>query len=98
MANMFALILAIATLLTGIIWCFERFKWGPARQAKIAAVNAQTAEIKAQTGCAVDNKTLAQAAKQPVGSRHVPLSSRCWPWSLSCVRLFTSLSRSLLVR
>lgn len=98
MANMFALILAIATLLTGIIWCFERFKWGPARQAKIAAVNAQTAEIKAQTGCAVDNKTLAQAASNRVGSRHVPLSSRCWPWSLSCVRLFTSLSRSLLVR
>ncbi len=98
MANMFALILAIATLLTGIIWCFERFKWGPARQAKIAAVNAQTAEIKAQTGCAVDNKTLAQAAKQPGWIETCASIFRCWPWSLSCVRLFTSLSRSLLVR
>ena len=28
MANMFALILVIATLLTGIIWCIDRF--GPA--------------------------------------------------------------------
>ncbi|MDI9726322.1 hypothetical protein QM272_19880, partial [Acinetobacter baumannii] len=26
MANMFALILVIATLLTGIIWCIDRFK------------------------------------------------------------------------
>lgn len=33
MANMFALILALATLVTGIIWCFERFKWAPARRA-----------------------------------------------------------------
>ncbi|WP_213978198.1 signal peptidase I, partial [Serratia marcescens] len=58
MANMFALILALATLVTGIIWCFERFKWAPARRAKIAAVNAQTAG-------AVDDKTLAKVAKQP---------------------------------
>lgn len=58
MANMFALILAIATLVTGIIWCFERFKWAPARRAKIAAINAQaTGEI--------DENVLAQAAKQP---------------------------------
>ncbi|AKL42632.1 S26 family signal peptidase [Serratia sp. OLHL2] len=58
MANMFALILALATLVTGIIWCFERFKWAPARRAKIAAVNEQTAG-------AVDDKTLAKVAKQP---------------------------------
>ncbi|KQN54861.1 MULTISPECIES: signal peptidase I [unclassified Erwinia] len=41
MANMFALILAIATLITGIIWCVDKFKWAPARRAKRAA--AQTA-------------------------------------------------------
>ena len=58
MANMFALILALATLVTGIIWCFERFKWAPARRAKIAAVNEQTSG-------AVDDKTLAKVAKQP---------------------------------
>jgi signal peptidase I len=30
MANMFALILAIATLITGIVWVIDRFKWAPA--------------------------------------------------------------------
>ncbi|VEA69584.1 Signal peptidase I [Serratia rubidaea] len=58
MANMFALILAIATLVTGIIWCLERFKWAPARRAKIAAVNEQTDGT-------LDDKTLAKVAKQP---------------------------------
>ncbi len=37
MANTFALILAIATLITGIIWCFERLKWAPARRARATA-------------------------------------------------------------
>lgn len=32
MANMFALILAIATLITGILWCLERCKVAPARR------------------------------------------------------------------
>jgi len=58
MANTFALILVIATLFTGIVWCVERFKWAPARKAKIAA-------IKAQTTGAVDENVLAKAAKQP---------------------------------
>lgn len=42
MANMFALILAIATLITGIIWCVDKVKWAPARKAKRAAMAAQT--------------------------------------------------------
>lgn len=29
---MFTLLLASATLITGIIWCLERFKWAPARE------------------------------------------------------------------
>ena len=37
MANMFALILAIATLVTGIVWCIDKFKWAPARRAKRGA-------------------------------------------------------------
>ena len=41
MANMFALILAIATLVTGIVWCLDKFKWAPARRAKQAAVKAE---------------------------------------------------------
>lgn len=58
MANMFALGLAIATLLTGIIWCFERFKWGPARRNKAAV-------LEAQNGGTLDDKSLVKVVKQP---------------------------------
>ncbi len=58
MANMFALILVIATLVTGVIWCIDRFKWAPARRAKQAAA-------QAQTGHTLDDKTLAKVAAQP---------------------------------
>ncbi|WP_337026961.1 signal peptidase I [Pantoea eucalypti] len=58
MANMFALILAIATLITGIVWVIDRFKWAPARRAK-------QAEVQAQTGNALDSKTLAKVAAKP---------------------------------
>ncbi|MBK0091849.1 signal peptidase I [Erwinia sp. S63] len=58
MANMFALILVIATLITGVIWCIDRFKWAPARRAKQAAA-------QAQAGNALDGKTLAKVAAQP---------------------------------
>src|SRR5471030_37532 len=58
MANMFALILAIATLDSGIIWCLDRFKFAPARREKIA-------RLKVETAGAVDEKTLSKAAKQP---------------------------------
>lgn len=44
MANMFALILAIATLITGIIWCIDKFKWAPARKARQAEMAAQAGE------------------------------------------------------
>lgn len=33
MANTFALILVIATFVTGIIWIIDKIKWGPARRA-----------------------------------------------------------------
>ncbi|WP_130831060.1 signal peptidase I [[Erwinia] mediterraneensis] len=58
MANMFALILAVATLVTGIIWCIDRFKWAPERRAKQAAAQAQTDN-------ALDSKTLAKVSAQP---------------------------------
>ncbi|KAA5968095.1 signal peptidase I [Pantoea sp. ICBG 1758] len=58
MANMFALILVIATLLTGIIWCIDRVKWAPERRAKQAAA-------QAQAGNSLDSKTLAKVAAQP---------------------------------
>ncbi len=38
MANTFTLLLALATLLTGIIWCLERFRWAPARQKALLLV------------------------------------------------------------
>ncbi|MFB6434560.1 MAG: signal peptidase I [Candidatus Malihini olakiniferum] len=42
MANMFALVLALATPVTGIVWCFERFKWAPERNARAeSALNSQ---------------------------------------------------------
>lgn len=44
MANMFALILAIATLITGIVWCIDKYKWAPTRRAKRAAAQAQGIE------------------------------------------------------
>lgn len=32
MANMFALILVIATLVTGILWCVDKFIFAPKRR------------------------------------------------------------------
>lgn len=52
MANTFALILVIATFVTGIIWVIDKIKWGPARQAA-----RQAAQDKAGVG--LDEKTLA---------------------------------------
>ncbi|PKH21869.1 signal peptidase I [Enterobacterales bacterium CwR94] len=78
MANTFALILAIATLVTGIIWCIDKFKWAPARRAKLAAV-------KAQTGDAVDDATLAKVAKQP-------------SWAETAVSVFPVLAFVFIVR
>lgn len=35
MANTFALILTLATVITGIIWCLDRFKFSPERKKKL---------------------------------------------------------------
>lgn len=40
MANMFALILVIATLVTGILWCVDKFIFAPKRQERQAAAQA----------------------------------------------------------
>lgn len=52
MANTFALILVILTLVTGIIWLIDKFKWAAVRNAAREAAQAQ-AEIP------LDDKTLA---------------------------------------
>jgi len=46
MANTFALILVIATFVTGIIWTIDKIKWGPARRAaRRAAQEKATVEL-----------------------------------------------------
>lgn len=42
MAGIFAIILTLATFITGVLWFLERFKWAPARQRKVEAVRKQT--------------------------------------------------------
>ncbi|MFC3396450.1 signal peptidase I [Brenneria rubrifaciens] len=46
MANMFAVILALVTLVTGIVWCLERFMWAPARRKKLVVSDEQAALSK----------------------------------------------------
>lgn len=71
MANMFALILVIATLVTGILWCVDKFVFAPKRRARQAA--AQTA-----TGEALDKATLEKSSPSQAGWRRAHLFSRCW--------------------
>lgn len=42
MAGLFAILLTIATLVTGILWCLEKFRWAPARQRRVEIVRKQT--------------------------------------------------------
>jgi signal peptidase I len=58
MANMFALILVIATLATGFLWCLDKFIFAPKRRERQAV--AQLA-----TGDALDNKTLKKVGPKP---------------------------------
>ncbi|SUH65158.1 signal peptidase I [Salmonella enterica subsp. enterica serovar Madelia] len=71
MANMFALILVIATLVTGILWCVDKFVFAPKRRARQAA--AQTA-----SGDALDNATLNKVALSRAGWRPGRRFSRFW--------------------
>ena len=44
MANMFALILVIATLVTGLLWCLDKFIFAPKRRERQAAAQAATGD------------------------------------------------------
>lgn len=59
MAGTFAILLTLATFLTGILWFLEKFRWKPARQQKVEAV-------RKQTDGKIDGKILAQVG-QPKG-------------------------------
>lgn len=58
MANMFALILVIATLVTGLLWCLDKFIFAPKRRERQAAA-------QAATGDALDAKTLKKVGPKP---------------------------------
>ncbi|MCE0558631.1 MULTISPECIES: signal peptidase I [unclassified Motilimonas] len=59
MANTFSLILVIATIVTGIIWCLDKFLWAPKRAAEVEAV-------KAKSNVHLDDEVIASIAPQPV--------------------------------
>ncbi|OTA19404.1 type I signal peptidase [Xenorhabdus beddingii] len=52
MANTFALILTLATLITGIFWCIDRFKFAPERKKKFAHIQEQATGAEAQNALA----------------------------------------------
>lgn len=56
MAGTFAIILTLATFITGVVWFLEKFKWKPARQKKVEAV-------RIQTDGQIDGKILAEVGK-----------------------------------
>ncbi|WP_392560256.1 signal peptidase I [Orbus mooreae] len=56
MAGMFAIILTLATFLTGILWFLEKFKWKPERQRKVE-------EVRKQTDGKIDGKILAEVGR-----------------------------------
>jgi signal peptidase I len=59
MANTFALILVILTLVTGIIWVLDKLKWGPVRRAA-------REEAQAKAEVELDQKTLAAIHRENV--------------------------------
>ncbi|WP_265524435.1 signal peptidase I [Providencia rustigianii] len=58
MAYTFALILTLATLVTGIIWCLDKFKFAPARKAKLK-------KLREVTNGSMNEDELAKAVRRP---------------------------------
>ncbi|KFA59652.1 S26 family signal peptidase [Gilliamella sp. Choc4-2] len=56
MAGTFAIILTLATFITGIFWVLEKYKWKPARQRKVE-------EVRKQCNGDIDGKILAEVGK-----------------------------------
>lgn len=71
MANMFALILVIATLVTGILWCVDKFFFAPKRRERQAAA-------QAAAGDSLDKATLKRLRRSLVGWKPVLLFFRYW--------------------
>ncbi len=71
MANMFALILVIATLVTGILWCVDKFFFAPKRRERQAAA-------QAAAGDSLDKATLKRLHRSLAGWKPELLFFRCW--------------------
>lgn len=91
MANMFALILVIATLVTGILWCVDKFIFAPKRRERQAAA-------QAAAGDSLDNATLKKLLLSRAGWKLGHPCSRYWRLCWWCAHLFMSHSRSHRVR
>lgn len=91
MANMFALILVIATLVTGILWCVDKFIFAPKRRERQAAA-------QAAAGDSLDKATLKKYPLSRAGWKPGHLFSRYWRLCWWYVHLFMSRSRSRQVR
>lgn len=91
MANMFALILVIATLVTGILWCVDKFIFAPKRQERQAAA-------QAAAGDSLDKATLKKWRLSRAGWKQGLRFFRYWRLCWWCVHLFMNLSRSRRVR
>lgn len=70
MANTFALILTLATLFTGIIWCLDRFKFAPARKRKLK-------KLEEMTKGSIDQEELKRQFASQVGWKQVHLFFLC---------------------
>lgn len=91
MANMFALILVIATLVTGILWCVDKFIFAPKRRERQAAA-------QAAAGDSLDKATLKKSRRSLAGWKLALRFSRYWLSCWLCVRSSMNLSRSHQVR
>lgn len=91
MANMFALILVIATLVTGILWCVDKFIFAPKRRERQAAV-------QAAAGDSLDKATLKKWHLSQAGWKPGRPFSRYWRLCWWCVHLSMNHSRSRQVR
>lgn len=58
MANMFALILVVATLITGLLWCLDKFVFAPKRRAQQEAAQAAVSKP-------LDKKALKKVGAKP---------------------------------
>lgn len=56
MANTFVILLTIATVLTGILWCLDKFIWAPRRQKVVE-------HLRVESHGQIDGKELAKVAK-----------------------------------